>query len=61
MIIKIKYNKTTGEISVNNDVIECTISINENTIVDTDDKLCFEVALDTSYLQQIEEVDGTTD
>jgi hypothetical protein len=61
LIIKIKYNKTTGEISVNNDVIECTISINENTIVDTDDKLCFEVALDTSYLQQIEEVDGTTD
>ena len=61
MIIRINYNKTTGEISVNNDVIESTISINENTIVDTDDKLCFEVALDTSYLQQIEEVDGTTD
>ena len=61
MIIKINYNKTTGKISVNNDVIESTISINENTIVDADDKLCFEVALDTSYLQQIEEVDGTTD
>ena len=61
MIIKINYNKTTGKISVNNDVIESTISINENTIVDTDDKLCFEVALDTSYLQQIEEVDGATD
>ena len=61
MIIKINYNKTTGEVSVNNDVIESSISINENTIVDTDNKLCFEVALDTSYLQQIEEVDGTTD
>jgi hypothetical protein len=61
MIIKINYNKTTGEISVNNDVIESTISINENTIVDADDKLLFEVSLDTSYLQQIEEVDGTTD
>ena len=61
MIIKINYNKTTGEISVNNDVIESTISINENTIVDADDKLLFEVSLDTSYLQQIEQVDGTTD
>lgn len=61
MIIKINYNKTTGEISVNNDVIESTISINENTIVDADDKLLFEVSLDTSYLQQIEEIDGTTD
>tara|TARA_Y100000385_G_C12560436_1_gene411868 strand:+ start:47 stop:232 length:186 start_codon:yes stop_codon:yes gene_type:complete len=61
MIIKINYNKTTGEISVNNDVIESTISINENTIVDADDKLLFEVSLDTSYLQQIEEVDGTTE
>ena len=61
MIIRINYNKTTGKISVNNDVIESTISINENTIVDADDKLCFEVALDTSYLQQIEEVDGATD
>jgi len=61
LIIKINYNKTTGEVSVNNDVIESSISINENTIVDTDNKLCFEVALDTSYLQQIEEVDGTTD
>ncbi len=61
MIIKINYNKTTGEVSVNNDVIESTITINENTIVDADNKLCFELALDTSYLQQIEEVDGTTD
>jgi hypothetical protein len=42
-------------------VIESTISINENTIVDTDSELCFEIALDTSYLQQIEEVDGTAD
>ena len=41
MIIKIEYNKTDGTLSVNNDVIESTISINENTIVDTDDKLCF--------------------
>lgn len=61
MIIRINYNKTTGKISVNNDVIESTISINENTIVDTDSELCFEIALDTSYLQQIEEVDGTAD
>ncbi len=61
MIIKIEYNKNDGTLSVNNDVIESTISINENTIVDTDSKLCFEVALNTSYLQQIEEVDGTTD
>ena len=61
MIIKIEYNKNDGTLSVNNDVVESTITINENTIVDTDSKLCFEIALDTSYLQQIEEVDDTTD
>lgn len=61
MIIKIEYNKNDGTLSVNNDVVESTITINENTIVDTDSKLCFEIALDTSYLQQIEEVDGATD
>ena len=61
MIIKIEYNKNDGTLSVNNDVIESTITINENTIIDDDNKLFFEVSLDTSYLQQIEEVDGTTD
>lgn len=61
MIIKIEYNKNDGALSVNNDVIEATITINENTIIDDDNKLFFEVSLNTSYLQQIEEVDGTTD
>ena len=61
MIIKIEYNKNDGTLSVNNDVIESTITINENTIIDDDNTLFFEVSLDTSYLQQIEEVDGTAD
>ena len=61
MIIKIEFNKNDGTLSVNNDVIESTITINENTIVDNNSNLCFELALDTSYLQQIGEVDGPTD
>ena len=39
MIIKIEYNKNDGTLSVNNDVIESTITINENTIIDDDNKL----------------------
>ena len=63
MIIKINYNKTTGDITVNNDIPECTIVINENSTVDNDQELDVEIALNTSYLKEIqtaiEEIDGS--
>ena len=59
MIIKINYNKSTGEIAVSNDIPECTITLNESATVDSDGELDVEMALDTSYLAEIQTtVDG---
>ena len=54
MIIKIKYNKSTGEITVSNDIPECTVTLNENATLDNSEELDIEIALDTSYLAEIQ-------
>lgn len=60
MIIKINYNKSTGEIAVSNDIPECTITLNENATADNDGELGMEIALDTSYLAEIQsDLDGS--
>lgn len=51
MIIKVLYNKITKELSLENDVPE--ILINNLTIVDTDTDLNFEISVDTSTYEQI--------
>jgi len=57
MIIKIEYNKSNGELNLTKD--DGTVAvINNKTIVDDDDTLSFEIALDVSQYQQIEEEDG---
>ena len=60
MIIKITYNKTTGDITISNDIPECTIVVNENSTVDNYQELNVEIALNTSYLKEIqtELIDG---
>ena len=57
MIIKIHYNKSNGELNLTKDD-EIVAVINDNTIVDDNNTLSFEIALDVSQYQQIEEVDG---
>lgn len=60
MIIKIEYNKSDGTLNlIKDDEMEAVI--NDNTIVDDDDILSFEIALNvTKYQQdQIEEIDGS--
>lgn len=61
MIIKINYNKSTGEIAISNDIPECTITINDSATVDSDGELDVEMALDTSYLAEIQSdlIDGS--
>lgn len=54
MIIKINYNKTTGVITASNDVPECAIVVNENGTVDNAQELNVEIALNTSYLMEIQ-------
>tara|TARA_B110000046_G_scaffold27804_1_gene28311 strand:- start:668 stop:856 length:189 start_codon:yes stop_codon:yes gene_type:complete len=59
MIIKINYNKSTGNITVNSDVPECEISINDNATEDNEQELNTEISLNTSYLAEIQTtVDG---
>ena len=57
MIIKIQYNKSNGMLNLTKDD-EVVAAINNKTIVDEGDILSFEIALDVSQYQQIEELDG---
>ena len=57
MIIKIEYNKSNGELNLTKDD-EIVAVINDNTIVDDTDTLSFEIALDVSQFEPIEEEDG---
>lgn len=54
MIIKIHYNKSNGTLNLTKDE-DVDAVINNKTIVDDDDTLSFEIALDVSQYQQIEE------
>ena len=58
MIIKIQYNKSNGMLNLTKDD-EIVAEINNKTIVDNTDTLSFEIALDVSQYQQIEEEDGS--
>ena len=56
MIIKIKYDKSTKQIVVSNDVKQIVLSVTDSTIVDTNDELSFEIAGDlTAYQEMFEE------
>jgi len=58
MIIKIEYDKSDGTLNLTKDD-EMVAVINNNTVVDDSDTLSFEIALDVSQYQQIEELDGS--
>ena len=53
MIIKIKYDKSTKQITVENDITEIVLSVTDSTIIDTNDELSFEVAADMSAYQDM--------
>jgi len=55
MIIKIEYNKSNGTLNLTKDD-EVGAVINDNTIVDNSDTLSFEIALDVSLYQQVEDL-----
>ena len=54
MIIKIEYDKSNGTLNLTKDD-DIVVVINNKTIVDDDDILSFEMALDVTQYQQIEE------
>lgn len=64
MIIKIEYNKSTGNITLVDDEELMETTINQSSIVDNEDELSFEISLNTSAYQtqfeEIEETDGNS-
>lgn len=55
MIIKVTYNKTTNELNVEGDV--SGISLNNGNIEDTADNLSFEIAVDTTEYENLNNVE----
>ena len=53
MIIKVKYNKSTKQITVENDIQEIVLSVTNSTIIDTNDELSFEISSDMSAYQEM--------
>jgi len=57
MIIKIKYDKSTKQIIVENDIKEIILSVTDSTKIDTDDELSFEISANMSAYQDLFEQD----
>lgn len=53
MILKVNYNKSTGDITVFSDEPEVTVEVNADETTDNATELDFEVALDLSSYQEL--------
>ncbi len=53
MIIKINYNKSTKQITVENDIKEIVLSVTDSTKIDTDSELSFEISANMSTYQDL--------
>jgi YbbR domain-containing protein len=53
MILTVNYNKTSGAITLSSNEDEVTVELNQNSVLDSDDSLDFEVALDLSAYQEL--------
>lgn len=56
MILSVSYNKTTGEITASSDVSSIVVTLNDNAVDDNSSSLNFEVSVDTSVYEQINEL-----
>jgi hypothetical protein len=59
MIIKIKYDKSTKQITVSNDIKQIVLSVTDSTIIDTNDELSFEISANMTEYQEMFEEDLT--
>ena len=57
MIIKIEYNKSNSTLNLTKDD-EIVAVINDNTVIDNNDTLSFEIALNVSQYQEQFLIDG---
>ena len=53
MILTVNYNKTSGVITLSSDIDEILVEVNTNSIQDGSNQLVFEIAVDTSVYEQI--------
>jgi hypothetical protein len=53
MILSVSYNKTTGEIILSSNESEVAVELNQESLIDSDDLLQFETALDLSAYQEL--------
>lgn len=56
MILTVNYNKSDGSITVSSDISSITVDVNDNATDDNSSTLSFEVAVDTSTYEQINEL-----
>ncbi len=56
MILTINYDKTSGDITVSSDVSSIDVELNTNSVSDDASEVSFEVAIDTSSYEQINEL-----
>ena len=56
MILTINYDKTSGDITVSSDVASIDVELNTNSVSDDASEVSFEVAIDTSSYEQINEL-----
>ena len=54
MIVKVNYNKSTGDITVSSDVKAITVEVNENATQDDSSELVFEVVVNTTAYEAAE-------
>lgn len=50
MIIKVTYNKSTNEITIDSDTI--ITELNNNSVVDNSEQVSFEIAVNTTQYEQ---------
>lgn len=61
MLIKVTYNKVTGEITLDKDVLSVlTFELNQNSVLDNTEQLSFEISLSTTQFEVFEEEPTTT-
>lgn len=53
MLIKVTYNKVTGEIAVASDLDTVPVEVSTNTVVDLQNELLFEIAVTTTAYENI--------
>lgn len=58
MILNITYNKSTGSVTLVDDEELMEATVNQSSLVDSEDELCFEISLNVSaYQTQFEEIE----